>query len=415
MPWLIRKRDEQYCLYKEGPDGEPTGDTLGCHSTRAEAEAQRRALEVNTQEFSGDINDVMVVWELRGSFPDVPLAPGVDYNALVAGDEDPVFLTLPIGKANVTSGNSRYYDEEWLQELERQALQNKPVGLMGHLKPEDRATAFPDEAVHWVGAARIGELLWGKGYVPPGPVRDRIRRYKATSTAIATSIDAFAEGEWDEGLGAYRMRADTLRLNQIDIAPADRAGIPDLAAVPLLTTEMANENDNHTQEEAVDKLQIIREMTAEDAALLPDDVRMAILATVEPAPEVALVNEMRALLGAKDGDDLKAQIAALKQEHDEQQMDAIKIRVAELVADEETGVKIEALRGLVTELVLARAPQTAEDAEAAYTAVVGGEAVKAALKAHVVETMGPPQGTQVEGKAKRPVDAMFPIAKQEAD
>lgn len=367
-------------------------------------------------EFSGDINDVMVVWELRGDYPDVPLAPGVDYDALVAGDDDPVFLTLPIGKANVKSGNKRFYDDEWLMELERQALSNKPVGLMGHLRPEDRATAFPDEAVHWVGAARIGELLWGKGYVPPGPVRDRIRRYKATNTKIATSIDAFAEGAWDEALGAYRMKAGTLRLNQIDIAPADRAGIPALAAVPILTTEMeAGENTDHPEQESetVDKLEVIREMTPEDAALLPDAVRAAIVAAVEPAPEVALVHELREALGAGEGDDIKALVAELKAEREERKQEAVKARIAELVADEENGVKVEALRGLVTELVAARNPQTVEDAETAYAAVVEGDALKAALAAHVRETMGPAQTTGVEGKAGR--DKIFIYPEEETE
>ncbi|HOU13472.1 MAG TPA: phage major capsid protein [Anaerolineae bacterium] len=44
MPYLIVKQDDEYCVYKEAADGEPDGATLGCHSTVAAAEAQRRAL-----------------------------------------------------------------------------------------------------------------------------------------------------------------------------------------------------------------------------------------------------------------------------------------------------------------------------------------------------------------------------------
>ncbi len=44
MPWLIRKRENEFCVYKEGPDGEPTGKSLGCHPTQEAAERQRRAL-----------------------------------------------------------------------------------------------------------------------------------------------------------------------------------------------------------------------------------------------------------------------------------------------------------------------------------------------------------------------------------
>lgn len=358
-----------------------------------------------------EINDVMVVWELRGDFPDVPLAPGVDRDALVAGDPDPVFLTLPIGKANVKSGNGRFYDETWLAELERQTLANKPVGLMGHLDPKERGYAMPDEAVHWVGATRIGELLWGKGYIPEGPMRDRIRRYKATGAKIATSIDAFAEGIWDEALKAYRMAADTLRLNQIDIAPADRAGIPALAAVPILTTEMADEagedgpaDDNpDSQEKTMDKLDVIREMTVEDAPLLPEPVREAILAAVPAPPEVALVAEMREALGTED---VLAALREMKAEQEQQRRAAIAGRIRELVEDEERGVKAKAMRPFITELVEAQKPQTVEEAEAAYTRIVERESVREMLAAHVAETMGPAQrsGLQSQNGAARYFD-----------
>jgi HK97 family phage major capsid protein len=43
MPYLIRKRENQYCIYKETA-GEPDGEPLGCHPTELAAEAQRRVL-----------------------------------------------------------------------------------------------------------------------------------------------------------------------------------------------------------------------------------------------------------------------------------------------------------------------------------------------------------------------------------
>jgi hypothetical protein len=180
----------------------------------------------------GPVRDVMIISEFKGKPPNVPFADGVDVSELTEGDDAPVFVTLPIGLVNAKSGNKRLYDDKFVKELEKQVIANKPVGLMGHLSLQARATEFPLEAVHWVGALRVGELLFGKGYVPPGEPRGRLKRYKATKTKIATSIDCIAEGVWDEKEQAYRMKADTLRLGQIDIAPADRAGIADLAAVP---------------------------------------------------------------------------------------------------------------------------------------------------------------------------------------
>lgn len=355
------------------------------------------------KEISGQFTDIVAITELRGSYPNVPIASDVDYAALIAGDSDPTFITIPVGKANVISGNQRFYDEAWLQELERQTLARKPIGLMGHLSEAQRATAMPDEAVLWVGAIRVDDTLWAKGYLPVGPARDRIKRYKAQGKSLATSIDAFAEGVWSQELNAYHMKASTMKLGQIDFAPSDRAGIPQLAAVPLLTKEMsthqaldaAGEPAIVEQEITVDKTQIIREMTVEDAVLLPKPVRDSILATVQPPPEVATVATIRETLGLDAKTDVAAHIAEMKRTQAEQAKAAVTNRIKELV---EAGVKLEEVRGDVTELVTARNPQTVAEAETITAAVLEMPIVKKLLSAHVTETMGPPQRTPVAGK-----------------
>jgi len=328
-----------------------------------------------------------VVSEFKGEYPDVPLAEGVDYNALVDGDDDPVFVTLPIGKANVTSGNKRHYDEAFVSELERQVIANRPVGLMGHLTPEQAASEFPAEAVHWVGARRIGEFLWGKGYVPPGDARARLKRYKATNGSIATSIAALAEGVWDDKLKAFRMLAKSLKLNQIDIAPADRAGIGDLAVVPHLTTEMLSEmsgsgdgtNTTTTvhKEEDMDKDELLRTLTVDE---VPDALRTSIRAEA--------VNEIRAELGLADGADVVEHVREMQEAEAQRAQAAVAAKITELVNG---GVKLENARGLVTELVTARQPQTIQEAETAYQEVVESESVTALLGSRVQETMGPNQ------------------------
>jgi hypothetical protein len=357
------------------------------------------------REISGQFADIMVVTELRGAYPNVPIAADVDYAALVAGDPDPSFLTIPIGKANVTSGNKRYYDDAWLQELYRQTLANKPVGIMGHLSEAERGFAFPPEAIHWVGAVieQDSGILWGKGYIPAGEARDRIRRYKAQGKSIATSIDAHADGVWDESLKAYRMDAKTLRLSQIDIAPADRAGVGVLARVPMLTSEMTDTTStdvasNEEETKTVDKLTVINEMTAEDARLLPEPVRAAIVATVPTPAEVATVAAIRETLGLDAKADVTAAITELRQAKANAEAKAVSDRITELMTAEEGGIKLEDVRPIVRELVEAKRPATPAAAEAAYKAVVESESVKALLAARVVETMGPPQRTPVQGK-----------------
>lgn len=368
------------------------------------------------KEFKGQFNDVLIVTELRGSYPNVPIANDVDYAALVAGDDDPQFLTLPIGMVNAKSGNDRYYDEAFVIELMRQTLATKPIGLMGHLSEAERATAFPKESLHWVGAIRDGDLVWGKAYLV-GEARERVRRYKASGKSIATSIDAFAEGQWDESLKAYRMDAKTLRLNQIDLAPSDRAGISALARVPMLTSEMSAESSVEVieipipQEVIVDKLQIIQEMTPEDARLLPKTVRDAILAEQAVPPEVAQVSELRQALGVDDKANLAQLVTEMKQAQEQQRKNAIKSRITELATE---GIKVEAVRGLVTELVAARNPQSVEEAESAYTAVATSAHVTELLKAQVQIIMGPPQRTPLQAQQGKAKYFNIPSEKQEA-
>lgn len=353
---------------------------------------------------TGDFNDISMIWELRGNYPNIANYEGIDIAELTKGDEDPMFLTLPIGEADSISGNKRLYDNDWLTELERQVETKKPIGIMGHLREDDLATEFPPEAIHWVGTQRVNEILWGKGYVPPGEARDRVRRYKATNKSLATSIFAHAKGVWDSAKNAYHMAAKSMDLHQIDIGPADRVGVASLARVPGLTAEMENKNngvDDTPEEETMDKLTVINEMTADDAHLLPQPVADAILATVEEAPEIGIVAEMCEALGVKDGAELADVIKEMKEEKETAAQTAVSDRIQELVTNKETGIKLETARGIVTELVTAKQPQTAEEADAAYKEVVESDSVKAVLEMTVKAQSGPSMETPAQGKKSK--------------
>ncbi len=44
MPYGIVERENEYCIFKLGPDGKPMGETLGCHPDQETAQAQQAAL-----------------------------------------------------------------------------------------------------------------------------------------------------------------------------------------------------------------------------------------------------------------------------------------------------------------------------------------------------------------------------------
>jgi hypothetical protein len=47
MPWTVKKNGSQYCVYKKGASSPIPG---GCHDTKKEAEAHKRALYANTED-----------------------------------------------------------------------------------------------------------------------------------------------------------------------------------------------------------------------------------------------------------------------------------------------------------------------------------------------------------------------------
>lgn len=337
----------------------------------------------------GEFYDLMVITELRGVYPSVPIAADVDYEGLIAGDDKPQFLTIPIAKVNVTSANNRHYDEAFVVELMRQTLANKPIGLMGHLSESERATAFPPEAVHWVGALREGDTVWGKAYVVPGAVRDRIQRYKAQGKAIATSIDAFAKGEWDETLKATRMMADGMKLNQIDIAPADRAGIPSLAAVPMLTNEMVAPMEELEQENEMSQEEVINELRE---VTIPPSKGWKVPVQETQTDALASVREM---LGVDDDTDIVTLIRELKEQTQVLTQAAIATRISELVNE---GVKLPSARGIVTKLIVAADPRTLAEAETICAQVLEMAEVKELL-AYAVQSAGGPAAI-VSGKVQ---------------
>jgi len=50
LPFIVRKMGEKHCVYKEGPDGEPVGDSYGCHDSPEKARKQQAALYVHVKE-----------------------------------------------------------------------------------------------------------------------------------------------------------------------------------------------------------------------------------------------------------------------------------------------------------------------------------------------------------------------------
>ncbi len=207
------------------------------------------------------------IGEFKGDFPNVPIATGVNLDELKSLDPDPMFVTLPvIPKAGAISKNGLLYDDDLISSVESQINEKRPGGTWGHLKEEDRSTAYPIPPAMWVGARRVGESLWAKAYIAPGPQREHIKRLRAMNGKIATSIYGQGSYEATGDKGVRRLR--NFSLESLDFAPPERAALQ-YGVSPIVTSEIEKESPE------MDRNQIIAELAVGD---IPASIREQIVA-----------------------------------------------------------------------------------------------------------------------------------------
>lgn len=195
----------------------------------------------------------------KGKPPNVPLAPGVDYDALIAmtcpachgdgcpkcdkkgtiPDPSPLFVIRPLGVLGAISENNLKYDQELLDEIRMAVIQKKPAGRQGHVSEENSSWEFPDDVSLWVGAAQHGDTLFGKAFIyRDTPFYEMVKKRKAAGSTLSNSI--WGKGHFEPNSdGTQRLRG--LNLETIDFAPAERAALQQLGGQFQTTSEMTDE------------------------------------------------------------------------------------------------------------------------------------------------------------------------------
>ena len=289
-----------------------------------------------------------IVGEFRGDFPQIDADTRVDIGALTAGDESPFYLTLPVGRAGEVSDNGLHYDEELIGAIQQQLVGRG--GSMGHIKDEERATAFPIEDADWVGVQRQGDTLWGKAYIPPGEAREYIRRLKARGGQLATSIYGPYQKREPLKDGTYRIRG--LRLESLDLAPADRAALK-LGGAFAITAQMESAEQPTMEANDMDREQVIAELTVND---IPAALREQIVNEAQAGKDAdSRIAELEGQLSDKDTllGTLQGQLEAKLVAEFDATLDA---KVAELVnwdvKGEDAQGKVDAFRRTVRTSIL---------------------------------------------------------------
>lgn len=94
---------------------------------------------------------------------DIPVAPGVDVEALKKGDDDPLEVVVEIPASKSKRGWN--YTANSLKNIV-DAVNTKTLnGFLGHQKPEDVSNQFLPPVTHWIGAKMKGDVAYFRGVV----------------------------------------------------------------------------------------------------------------------------------------------------------------------------------------------------------------------------------------------------------
>lgn len=167
-----------------------------------------------------------------GDFPDIAVSEAVT-NELVEQGEKPLYVTLPVGKVDIVSRNDRRYPREAIEALVDAINRDKPGGIKGHLKDDERPYRFDIPSIIWLGAKLEADgTAWAKGIVlkSHADVHEYVRLSKAAKSPIATSIYGTASVT-DDGT------VSDLSIESIDLVHPKRAGVAAAVRVPVTTSE----------------------------------------------------------------------------------------------------------------------------------------------------------------------------------
>ncbi|MCD9025757.1 transcriptional regulator [Cohnella silvisoli] len=149
---------------------------------------------------------------------DIPPAPGVDVEAIKAGDDDPfeVVVEIPAGKS--TRGWN--YKPNSLKAIVDHVNSHTLSGILGHQKPEDVASVFVEPVTHWVGAKMVGETAYFRGIIDADA--PRLKRWIRTKRIKQVSIFGFPSLVTVAG----ETSVEDYKPLSIDWTPLDRSGMP---------------------------------------------------------------------------------------------------------------------------------------------------------------------------------------------
>lgn len=161
--------------------------------------------------------DAAVSGEMQAA--SIPPAPGVDVDAIKAGDDDPLDVVVEIPAGESTRGWD--YRPESLKDIVDHVNKQTLSGFLGHQRPDEVSNRFEAPVTHWIGAKMEGETAYFRGIIDAA-AQDlkrwiRTKRIKQVSIFGFPQLQTGANGE---------IKVVGYQPLSIDWTPLDRSGMP---------------------------------------------------------------------------------------------------------------------------------------------------------------------------------------------
>jgi uncharacterized protein (UPF0335 family) len=354
--------------------------------------SQLKDAEIGEQQMAGETLFEVAGDSYLGQPPHIPLPPDIDLSKLKATfGESLKFVTLPIGKVGITSRNGNTYGRKAIEKLVEQVNRKRPEGRWGHLSQEQIGTAYEPPAVRWLAATLDATgTAWGKLVALTAEAARHFETAEATGARVGTSIFGMEPKEENGEIVEYR-------LVTIDLANAERVGVPMTAAHPHITAEMEGATSTSPTPDS----------TSQKGNPMPSEVRIEELISEKTTlqGEVATLKEqiktlkgssedvraVREMLDLEDDADVVKSLRSLLELHGELKTENTALLDAAMDAAIAKMVAVETARPIVRELVEAKKPLTRKQLDRALDEVLNRESVKALIQKQVAEQAGPAQ------------------------
>jgi hypothetical protein len=300
---------------------------------------------------------------------DIPPAPGVDIEAIKAGDDDPLEVVVEVPAGKSTRGWT--YTPESLKAIVDHVNQHTLSGFLGHQKPEEVSTKFDPPVTHWIGARMEGTKAYFRGIVDAAA--GNLKRWIRSGRIKQVSIFGMPKLQTVAG----ETHVVDYKPLSIDWTPLDRSGMPTRI---VALGEMDDPDEQSEGGQNMDWKELITQLKvkiAEGAVTLKD-----VLAELDPegtkkaSDSLELLDKVKTALGVTNDAELVARAEAAAKALADAQKAALDQEVQNVVKEKVSG---EMAQALILKLLTPKAGQTRETIAGEIDGLLADESIKAMI------------------------------------